>query len=78
MFKMGNFYAKGDMGLEVDFAKAGEWWWRAACEEHELAWENLLTHADDTLPPDEVIGKVSRRLDGKQVSPERSVRGMKR
>ncbi|GMH93221.1 hypothetical protein TrVE_jg9581 [Triparma verrucosa] len=68
MFKMGNSYAKGDMGLEVDFTKAGSWWWKATCEEHELAWANLLTHADDSLPADEVIGKVSRRLDGKQRS----------
>ncbi|GMH61544.1 hypothetical protein TrRE_jg12328 [Triparma retinervis] len=45
MFKLGNVYAKGEMGQELDYVKACSWWANAAAEGHELSIENILEHA---------------------------------
>lgn len=63
MFKLGNIFAKGEYDQPVDFVQAGDWWCRAAGEGHTLALENITTHADDTLPPEEVYGTPGGRKD---------------
>jgi len=67
MFKLGNMYARGDMGLAIDFAKAGEWWATGAVEGHADALHNLLVHADDGVPADEIIGKMGGTKDWTRV-----------
>jgi TPR repeat protein len=68
MFKLGNMYARGDMGLEVDFLKAGEWWATAATEGHADALHNLLVHADDSVPADEIVGIAGGAKDWTRIT----------
>jgi TPR repeat protein len=58
MFKLGNCHAKGNLGQEVDYVKACEWWAKAAGEGHVLSTENILEHAGfntKELKTDEIL-----------------------
>lgn len=66
MFKLGNIYAKGEMGQELDYVKACSWWANAAAEGHVLSIENILSHAGfDAKKELNTSGGIVEVLEGK-------------